>query len=141
MDEPQLAPSDWKPPEQFDGYLVRGMIGWGGMGAVYLGHDTLLDRPVAIKFMRGAHAQAREMFLTEARAAARMQHPNVVSIYRVCETAGEPCIISEYIRGQSLDRIPRPLRWQRALELSIGLARGLAAAHRRGILHRDSRDS
>ena len=79
----------------------------------------------------------REQFLNEARAAARLQHPNVVSVYRVGEIDGHPYIISEFVRGQNLDRIKLPMPWNRALELGIGLARGLAAAHRRGVLHRD----
>ena len=109
------------------------------MGQVYLGHDTLLDRPVAIKFVRAPlpDAQLREQFFTEARAAARLQHPNVLSVHRIGEIDGHLFIVSEYIRGQSLDRLPKPLPWQRALELGVALSRALAAAHRRGILHRD----
>src|SRR5262249_12611989 len=114
-------------------------LGRGGMGEVYLGHDTLLDRPVAIKFISAIDPDAlmREQFLTEARAAARLQHPNVVTVYRVGEIDGRPYIISEFVRGQNLDHIKLPMPWTRALELSIGLSRGLAAAHRRGVLHRD----
>ncbi len=137
----ESSPDNWTPPLDFDGYRVQGLLGRGGMGAVYLGHDTLLDRPVAIKFIYGAHVGARDMFLNEARAAGRLQHPNVVSIYRVGETGGQPYIVSEYIRGQSLDRVPRPMPWKRVLDLGIGLSRGLAAAHRRGILHRDLKPS
>ncbi len=133
------APS-WSPPKQFDEYRILWQLGRGGMGEVYLGHDTLLDRPVAIKFISAIDPDAlmREQFLTEARAAARLQHPNVVAIYRVGEIDGRPYIISEFVRGQNLDHIKLPLPWTRVLEMSIGLARGLAAAHRRGVLHRDS---
>ncbi len=109
------------------------------MGAVYLGHDMLLDRAVAIKFISAINPDAvsREQFLTEARAAARLQHPNVVTVYRVGEIEGRPYIIQEYIRGQSLERAKKPFPWQQVLDLAIGLSRGLAAAHRRGVLHRD----
>lgn len=127
----------WSPPAEFDGYRLRGLLGHGGMGAVYLGHDTLLDRSVAIKFVRGAHDNAQAMFLNEARAAARLQHPNVVSVYRVGQLEGQHYIVSEYVRGQPLDRLPRPMSGQRALAVALALTRGLAAAHRRGILHRD----
>ena len=67
------------------------------MGEVYLGHDTVLDRPVAIKFVMNLEAdqQARERYLIEARAAARLQHPNVVTIYRVGEIEAHPYIIAE----------------------------------------------
>jgi len=140
---PQAAPIElpWTPPQEFDGYKVRGLLGRGGMGAVYLGHDQLLDRPVAIKFILSAHEKAREICLNEARAAAKLQHPNVVAIYRVGEIDGHPYIVSEYIRGQGLNQLTLPLSWQRALELGIGLAAGLAAAHQRGILHRDLKPS
>jgi serine/threonine protein kinase len=109
------------------------------MGEVYLGHDMLLDRAVAIKFISSIEPDilTREQFLTEARAAARLQHPNVLTVYRVGEIQGRPFIISEYVRGQNLEHEKRPMPWQRVLELGIGLARGLAAAHRRGVLHRD----
>lgn len=131
--------SAWTPPKTFDEYRVLWVLGRGGMGEVYLGHDMLLDRAVAIKFISSIEpdAIAREQFLTEARAAARLQHPNVLTVYRVGEIDGRPFIISEYVRGQNLDRIKRPMPWQRALDMGIGLARGLATAHRRGVLHRD----
>ncbi|MEO7733756.1 MAG: serine/threonine-protein kinase, partial [Kofleriaceae bacterium] len=119
--------------------LVR-LLGRGGMGDVYLGHDTVLDRAVAIKLIgaRNPDARSRERFLVEARAIARLSHPNVVTIFRVGTTAeGRPFLVQELIRGQSLDRIARPLAWRAVCELAIGIARGLEAAHRRGILHRD----
>ena len=109
------------------------------MGQVYVGHDTLLDRPVAIKFIASVDPGRveRERFLVEARAIARLQHPNVVAIYRVGEIDGRPYLVYELVRGQSLDRIPVPLDWQLMLKLGIRLSRGLAAAHRRNVLHRD----
>lgn len=129
----------WTPPASFDGYRNLGTLGKGGMGEVFLCHDAVLDRPVAIKFISGMEpdAAAREQFLNEARAAARLQHPHVVTVYRVGEIEGHPYIVSEYIRGENLARLRKPVSWQDALELGLGLARGLAAAHRRGILHRD----
>jgi WD40 repeat protein/serine/threonine protein kinase len=122
-----------------DEYRLLYQLGRGGMGCVYRAHDTLLDRPVAIKFLTaaGANPISRERFVHEARAIARLSHPNVVTIYRVGEVAGQPFIISEYVRGKSLDRLPLPLPWPEVLELAIGLCRGVAAAHRRGVLHRD----
>jgi serine/threonine protein kinase/formylglycine-generating enzyme required for sulfatase activity len=123
----------------FEEYRLLRPLGRGAMGEVYLAHDTLLDRPVAVKFIVGvAPAEAqRERFRNEARAIARVQHPNVVDIYRVGEVQRHPYLVSEFLRGESLDRLSKPLPWQRALEIGIGLARGLAAAHRRGVLHRD----
>ena len=129
----------WTPPNEFEEYRLVRRLGRGGMGEVFLAHDTLLDRSVAIKFVAGIarDSQARERLLVEARAAARLQHPNVVAVYRVGELDHHPYIVSEYIRGQSLDKLQTPVPWLRALQLGIGLARGLAAAHRHGVLHRD----
>ena len=131
--------TSWTLPEQFDEYRLIRMLGRGNMGVVFLGHDLVLDRPVAIKFLNNVDAdpRARERFLTEARAAARIHHPNVMAIYRVGELEGRLYIIGEYIRGQSLSELPRPIPWQSALKIGVGLARGLACAHRQGVLHRD----
>ncbi|WP_434388629.1 nSTAND1 domain-containing NTPase [Melittangium boletus] len=112
-------------------------IGQGRTGHVYLAQDTLLERPVAVKFIPVLDADALPRFLTEARAAARIQHPNVATLYRAGQFEGHPYLVSEYIRGTSLDRLARPQPWQRVLEIGVGLARGLAAAHRRNVLHRD----
>jgi serine/threonine protein kinase/formylglycine-generating enzyme required for sulfatase activity len=120
-------------------YRLLRLLGRGGMGEVYLAHDTVLDRPVAVKFLSAIQTEggAWDQLLLEARAAARLQHPNVVTIYRVGELDGRPFIISEFIDGKGLDAIEKPVPWTVALDLGIGLARGLAAAHRRGVLHRD----
>lgn len=129
---------EWVPPQEFDEYALVRKLGRGAMGQVFLAHDTLLDRPVAIKFMlRHRDAHARERFLVEARAVARLQHPNVVTIHRVGELDEHPYIVTEYVRGRSLDRIDKPVPWQEALDYCVDLARGLAAAHRRGVVHRD----
>ena len=134
-----LEPSDsgtWTPPQEFDEYQLVRLLGQGSMGRVYLARDTVLDRAVAIKFMSNvADAEDRERFFVEARAVARLQHPNVVTVHRVGELAGYPYLITEYIRGKSLSELPLPVAWRKVLELGIGLARGLAAAHRHGVLH------
>ncbi len=129
----------WRPPEEFDEYRIVRALGAGAMGQVFLAHDTLLDRPVAVKFLGAGEisSASRERFLIEARALARLQHPNVVTVYRVGELGRRPYLVSEFIQGESLDRIAKPVPWRRVCELAIGLARGLAAAHRRGVLHRD----
>ncbi|HEU4733142.1 MAG TPA: alpha/beta fold hydrolase [Kofleriaceae bacterium] len=129
----------WVPPAELDGFRVVRQLGRGGMGTVYLGHDDMLERPVALKFLASADPQlaARDRFLIEARAIARLQHPNVVGIYRVGEVLGRPYLAYELISGRSLDELPRPVPWARALELVLGVARGLSAAHRRDVLHRD----
>ncbi len=109
------------------------------MGEVFLAVDSLLDRRVAIKVISAADPDptARERFLVEARVIARLQHPNVVSIYRVGHVEGMPYLVSEFVDGQSLNNLPKPVAWQRVLGIGMDIARALAAAHQRGVLHRD----
>ncbi|WP_437589699.1 nSTAND1 domain-containing NTPase [Sorangium sp. So ce1000] len=115
------------------------LLGRGAMGLVYLAHDGLLDRPVAVKFIASVRPDetARQRFYVEARAIARLSHPNVVAVHRFGEADGRPYLVAEFVRGQSLDELVRPIPWTRALKIGLGLARGLAAAHRQGVLHRD----
>jgi serine/threonine protein kinase/formylglycine-generating enzyme required for sulfatase activity len=129
----------WSPPPIIDEYRLLRLVGQGGMGDVWLAHDEILDRNVAVKLISGIdpEPEARERFLLEARAAARLQHPNVLTVYRVSEIDGRPYLITEFIRGKTLDELEKPIPWNRALELGVGLSRGLGAAHRRGVLHRD----
>ncbi|MBV8763243.1 MAG: protein kinase, partial [Deltaproteobacteria bacterium] len=131
--------STWAPPGEFEEYRIVRELGEGAMGKVFLAHDTVLDRPVALKFLgsRDLGGLARDRFLIEARALARLQHPNVVAVYRVGELGRRPYLVSEFVHGKSLDKVDKPLPWKQVLELAIPLARGLSAAHRRGVLHRD----
>ncbi|MFO0574161.1 MAG: protein kinase [Polyangia bacterium] len=132
------AAPEFVPPERVDEYRIARLLGRGAMGRVYLGHDTLLDRPVAIKFIAAEPSRAvRERFLIEARAVARLHHPNVVAIYRVGEVLGRPYLVSEFVAGRSLADLPKPVPVEQALRIGLGLARGLAAAHKSGVLHRD----
>jgi eukaryotic-like serine/threonine-protein kinase len=128
----------WRPPDEFDEFRLVRPLGSGAMGEVYLARDSLLDRAVAVKFVRAAmDPVARARFFNEARAIARLQHPNVVAIYRIAEVAGHPYLVSEYVRGRPLDQIDRPALSRQVVEIALDLARGLAAAHRCGVLHRD----
>ena len=128
-----------RSPRTIGDYVVLRELGRGGMGAVYLAQDPVLDRKVAIKVIAGYrdHPGARARFLVEARAVARLSHPNVVAVFRAGEHDGEPYLVAEYIDGVALDQVPRPLAPDVLRELALGLARGLAAAHKEGILHRD----
>lgn len=139
MPEVVVLEPEFVPPTHFDGFAVERPLGRGGMGHVYLGRDVDLDRLVALKFVtaREGSATARERFRREARAIARLSHPNVVSIYRIGEVAEQPYIAYELVAGRSLDRIALPLPWPIALRIAVGIARGLDAVHRAGILHRD----
>ncbi len=126
-------------PSVFDGFELLQQIGTGAMGAVYLARDIALDRRVAIKLIspRLHDPIAHQRLLREARAIARLQHPNIVAIYRIGEIGGQPYLAYEYVEGCSLDQLPRPTDWLTVLKIGVGLSRGIAAAHHRGILHRD----
>jgi eukaryotic-like serine/threonine-protein kinase len=133
-----LAGSPWVPPNEFDEFRIVRSLGIGSMGQVYLAHDLLLERPVAVKFVHtGKDPAARARLLEEARAIARLQHPNVVAIYRVADFAGHPYLVSEYVQGRALHQLDRPMPSRKVLDIALDLTRGLAAAHRRGVLHRD----
>src|ERR1044071_3997999 len=132
-----MIETEWRPPDEFEEYRLVRLLGRGAMGEVYLARDSLLDRPVAVKFVQAEDPVARARLFDEARAIARLQHPNVVAIYRVAEVSGHPYLVSEYVRGRPLDELQRPVPSKQALALAIDLTRGLAAAHRCGVLHRD----
>lgn len=124
-------------------YRLIGSLGAGGMGTVYRAHDLRLDRTVALKFLPphlSAQPEARERFLVEARAAAALEHPNVCSIHEIGETSdGRPFIAMACYEGETLtERLSRgPLPPAEAVAIAVQLARGLGAAHARGIVHRD----
>ncbi|MDC3958086.1 aminotransferase class V-fold PLP-dependent enzyme [Polyangium jinanense] len=109
------------------------------MGEVWRALDLTLERHVAIKMIRGASPaeRDRERFRLEALALGRIEHPNVVAVYRSGEALGQPYIVYELVAGQSLDTLAGTLDWQEILALGVDVARGLAAAHRASVLHRD----
>src|ERR1044071_5007775 len=111
-------------------YEIVAPLGAGGMGEVYKACDTRLDRLVAIKLV---HANFSDRFDQEARAIAQLNHPNICTLYDV----GPDYLVMEYIDGRTLKgRIAAgPILLPEALEIARQSARGLAAAHQRGILH------
>jgi serine/threonine-protein kinase len=123
-------------------YRIVAWIGAGGMGEVYRAHDTKLDRPVALKLLPphvAADADRLRRFHTEARAASSLNHPNILVIHDFGNHHARPFIVSEFVEGETLrrriDRGPLPVR--EAVALSTQIASALAAAHARGIAHRD----
>lgn len=124
-------------------FLVRRVVGMGGMGVVLEGWDQQLHRPVAIKAMHphlATIAIARQRFIREARAAAVVVHPNVVPIHSINEESDPPYLVMPLIAGESLQaRIDRmgALDVGSALRIASQIADGLAAAHSRGLVHRD----
>ena len=123
-------------------YRILELLGTGGMGEVYLADDTRLQRRVALKVLARELAldpDRRERFEREARAAAALNHPNIVTIHSVEEAGGTPFLTLELIDGKTLaDLIPKDgLPLDRVLTLAIPLADAVGAAHQRGITHRD----
>jgi len=126
-----------------DRYRIIETVGTGGMATVYRGHDVLLDRPVAIKALREPYASDlafRDRFLDEARAAARLDHRNVVQIYDVGIDAGQPYLVMEMVEGQNLKTLIRqraPFPILRALDIAQQISAGVGNAHRAGLVHCD----
>jgi eukaryotic-like serine/threonine-protein kinase len=124
-------------------YKLEAKLGSGGMSTVYLARDTTLDRQVAVKVMHremSEQADQLERFRQEARAVAKLSHPNVVAVIDAGEDGGHPYIVFEYVEGETLkQRINRvgALDPQEALAYAIEIARGLTVAHARNMVHRD----
>jgi hypothetical protein len=136
-----------RPRVVADRYRLVQQLGQGGMGRVWLAHDDLLHRDVAIKeivppagLTPAERQEMRDRTLREARAIARLSHPNVVRIFDVLTSDGDPWIVMEYVRGRTLQEIlatDGPLPVPRAVDLGLGVLAALRAAHRSGVLHRD----
>ena len=142
-DQPTISPGDPFLGRQLGKFLIEQKLGQGGMGAVYRALDTKLDRRVALKLLPPALAaqpEYRERFRREARRAGRLDHPNVVQVYEVDEVDGVHTIAMQLMSGGSLQDLLRakgtlpPLE---AARIAREAARGLARAHKEGIVHRD----
>ncbi|HWB77690.1 MAG TPA: serine/threonine-protein kinase, partial [Nannocystaceae bacterium] len=125
-------------------YVLVDRLGAGGMGVVYSAYDAMLDRKVAIKFIHGHLADqdtTRARFLREARAMARLSHPNVVQIFEADEADGRLFIALEFVVGSSLRTYlaeqRSALHWRELVAIFRAAGEGLAAAHAAGIVHRD----
>ncbi|MCS7312731.1 MAG: serine/threonine protein kinase [Acidobacteria bacterium] len=130
-------------PERIGKYVIRRLLGQGGMGRVYHAYDPLIGRDVAIKVMLPEMAQnpdLKERFIREAQAAGHLRHPNIVTIHDLGEEAGVPYIVMEYLEGEDLDDLIRrraPLSVLEKLDIIRQVCDALGYAHARGIVHRD----
>jgi Tol biopolymer transport system component len=131
-----------RPGDQLGPYEIEDTLGVGGMGEVYRAHDPRLRRSVALKILPPELALDSERsarFKREAQALASLSHPNIVTIYSVEEAAGTPFLTMELVEGRTLAGLipPAGLAPHELVPLARGLAEGMAAAHERGITHRD----
>jgi len=128
----------------FGPYRIDDKLGQGGMGVVYKAFDTTLQRPVAIKMIQAAHKESvgdgsEARFMREARAASRLQHPAIVTIYHFGVEGDTEYIVMEYVEGKNLRKIihDEPMPLDQLYDIAIQVADGLAAAHEAHIVHRD----
>lgn len=128
-------------------YEILDMIGAGGMGEVYRARDEKLDRDVAIKILPDhvhTNTEMRERLRREARAAAAIAHPNILTVHDVGVEGELVYVVTELLEGEDLQKLidrEKKIPWERALELFKPVVHGLAAAHARGIIHRDLKPS
>ncbi len=128
-------------------YALVEMLGRGAMGVVYRGFDPVLNRCVALKAQHVHDERSRHRFIKEARAMARLSHPNVVQVYDVLQIKGRqgrrPCVLAmELVEGVTLAQWLRtPRSWSEVRDVFVEAGRGLAAAHAAGLVHRDFKPS
>jgi len=129
-------------PVRIGRFTVLHKLGQGGMGVVYAAYDEILDRKVALKLLRSSLSRderGKARMLREAKAMARVRHPNVVKIHDIGTWHGQDYVAMEFVKGQTLNRwVEAELpSWSEILAVMIGAGRGLAEAHHVGLVHRD----
>jgi eukaryotic-like serine/threonine-protein kinase len=142
---PDSVPAALQRGASIGRYVVLGLVGRGGMGEVYAAYDPELDRRVAVKLLRVkpghgvSHSEGRQRTLREGQAIARLSHPNVVVVYDVGTFEDKVFIAMEFVEGNNVTHWlhEQPRTWPEVLEIFLAAGRGLAAAHDKGIVHRD----
>src|SRR4026207_2007455 len=138
----EIEPEKLHAGKCFGHYEIIKQIGVGGMGEVYLAKDKKLDRKVAIKILNEEFSQDEsnlQRFVSEAKAASALNHPNILTIYEFGEAEDARFIVSEYIEGKTLREIIRQssLKLPQILDISIQITSALSAAHKAHLVHRD----
>jgi serine/threonine protein kinase len=137
MDSVPLGVQEPTPP-RLAGFRIERRLGAGGLGVVYAAHDEKLNRRVAVKVLK-SHPDdpLRQRLLDEARKAAALEHPSIVTVYSVHDDADPPAIVMELVEGFPIDRFAAELTFEQRARLLREVVRGLAAAHARDLVHRD----
>ncbi|MFO0954353.1 MAG: serine/threonine-protein kinase [Isosphaeraceae bacterium] len=141
------APQPIEIPNPFGRYKILRKLGQGGMGTVYLAHDTRLQRPVALKVLHDFDGETSEhvaRFYREARVLAGLSHPNLCRVHDVGEVAGRHYLTMEYYPGRTLDVVRgsnKPMKPEHAVKVVRRLAQAMHKAHERGVVHRDLKPS
>ncbi|MCP3102521.1 protein kinase [Myxococcus sp. K15C18031901] len=145
--EPGADPKVLPPGTRLGPYVLRELLGMGGMGVVYAAEDPRLGRRVALKLLRpargGSQQERRERLLREAKAMARLSHPNVLPLFDLGSSDGRDFLAMEWVEGTTLAGWLRERErpWREVLALFLEAGEGLAAAHRQGLVHRDFKPS
>jgi len=127
-----------RAPVRVDRFTLLEQVGSGGMGVVYAAHDPRLERRVALKLLRRSGLAGVEQGLLEARALARLSHPNVITVFEAGLHEGQVFVAMELVEGRTLGQWLEQRRpWPEICEVMVAAGRGLAAAHAAGIVHRD----
>src|SRR5262249_51511537 len=126
-------------PEKLGRYEIKQLLGRGGMGEVYIGHDPQLQRRVAVKVPRFGKPADAERFALEARHLAQLHHPGIVTIFDVGNDAGLSYMVSDFVAGTSLHEWLKQQRptWQETARIIATVADALAYAHSQRVVHRD----
>jgi eukaryotic-like serine/threonine-protein kinase len=138
--KPEENETTIRPGAQIGTYRIESEIGAGGMGVVYKGLDTKLNRPVAVKVLsnRVADKVSRTRFQREAQMASSLNHPHIVTVYDADEFEGQQYLVTEFVDGGTLASWVKQVRpWRQTVDLLGGVGDALAAAHAANILHRD----
>lgn len=128
---------DFSPPLSVGHHRIEELLGLGGMGAVYRARDERLQRDVAIKFWNTQEGDARSGLLREAQLLARINHPGVVQVFDVVDDESYAAVVLEHVPGIDLASLAERPSVERCIQLALGITEGLAAAHAKGVIHRD----